>query len=108
MSTEILEDNCDGSKSHPIINRIESCSKIYDSIKQRQPEWKGSLLSTRNMGKGLHKLFQDAVDDISQVLPILGESGSEVSHFIPDIINFSEVTRFSGDINKPRLRVTLK
>ena len=39
--------------------------------------------------------------DISQVLPILGDSRSEVSYFIPEPRKFSEVTRFSDDINKP-------
>ena len=39
------------------------------------------------MGKGLHKLFKAVVNKISQVLPILGESGSEVSYFIPEPIN---------------------
>ena len=38
----------------------------------------------------------------------MGESGSEVSYFIPDTINFSEGTRFSDDINKPWLKATLK
>ena len=35
------------------------------------------------MGKGLHKVFKAVVDEHFQALPILGESGSEVSHFIP-------------------------
>ena len=38
----------------------------------------------------------------------MGESGSEVSHFIPEIRNFSEVSKFSGDIKKPWLKETLK
>ena len=36
----------------------------------------GDLLSTKNIGKGLHKVFKAVVNDILQVLPILGESGS--------------------------------
>ena len=44
------------------------------------------------MGKGLHKVFRTAVKDISQDLPPLVEYGSEVSHFIPEPINFFEVT----------------
>ena len=47
------------------------------------------------MGKGLHKVFKAVVNEISQELPILGESGSEVSYLIPDPRNFSEVTIFS-------------
>ena len=60
------------------------------------------------MGKGLHKVFKAVINDISQVLPILGESGSEVSHFILDPRYFSEVNILSYDINKTRLKVTLK
>ena len=43
------------------------------------------------MGKGLHKAFSTIVKDISQELTTLGESGSEVSHFIPEPRNFAEV-----------------
>ena len=49
--------------------------RIRDHIKQRQTEYKEALLYTRNMGKGLHKVFKASVNDILQVLPILGESG---------------------------------
>ena len=51
-----------------------------------------------NMGKGLHKVFKDVVNNIFQAVPILGESGSEVSYFIPQSINFSKVTRLSEGI----------
>ena len=46
-------------------------------------EWKGELLSLWNISKGLQKVFKVVVNDILQLLPILGESGSEVSYFIP-------------------------
>ena len=36
------------------------------------------------------------------------ESGSELSHFIPEPRQFSEVTRLSYDINKPWLKATQK
>ena len=39
-------------------------------------EWKGVLLSMRNIGKGLYKVFKAVVNEISQVLPLLGESDS--------------------------------
>ena len=52
MSTGMLEDICDGGQSHPILNSREARYKIRDHIKQRQPEWKGALLSKKNMGKG--------------------------------------------------------
>ena len=43
-----------------------------------------------------------------QELTNLGESGSEVSHFIPEPRNFSEVTKLSENIRKPWLKATLK
>ena len=36
ISTEMLEDICDGSHTHPKVNRRESHYKIHDSIRQRQ------------------------------------------------------------------------
>ena len=60
------------------------------------------------MGKFLHKVFKNVVKDISQDLPPLGESGSEVFYFIPEPRNFSEVTKLSDDINKPWLKATKK
>ena len=49
------------------------------------------------MGKVLHKLFKAIINEILQVLPILGESGSQVSYFILEPRKFAEVTRFSDD-----------
>ena len=72
MSTEMLEDICDGGQSHPSINRRESGYKIRYHIKLSQAEWKIALLPTLNMVKGLHKLFKSVVNYISQALPILG------------------------------------
>ena len=60
------------------------------------------------MGKGLQKVFKTVVKDILQELTPLGEYGSEVSHFIPEPINFSEVTKLSDNIKKPWLKETLK
>ena len=60
------------------------------------------------MGKGLHKVFSTIVNDISQELTALGESGSEVSHFIPEPRNFSEVKKLSDNIKKPWLKSTIK
>ena len=45
---------------------------------------------------------------IYQYLPPLGESGSEVSHFITEPRNFNEVKNLLYDINKTWLKVTLK
>ena len=41
------------------------------------------------MVKGLHKVFSTVVKDISQQLTPLGESGSEVSHLIPEPRNLA-------------------
>ena len=60
------------------------------------------------MGKGLHKVFKTVVKEIPQDLPPLGESGSEVSYFIPEPRNFVEVTKFLDDIKKPWLKATQK
>ena len=47
----MLEDMSDGSQFHPCINRREAHYKIRGCFKQRQVEWKGTLLSMQNMGK---------------------------------------------------------
>ena len=41
-----------------------------------------------------------------QDLPILGESSSEVSYFIPDPRKSAEATIFSDDIKKPWIKAT--
>ena len=61
-----------------------------------------------HMGKELHKVFNDVVNDIYQALPILGESESYFSYFIPEPRNFAEVTRSSEDTKKPWLKATMK
>ena len=60
------------------------------------------------MNKFLHKVFKTVVKKIFQELTPLGEFGSEVSHFIPEPRNFSEVTKLSDNIKKPWLKATLK
>ena len=59
------------------------------------------------MGKCLHKVFKAVVYEISQVLPILGESSSEVSYLIPETRSFAELNRLVEGIKKPWLKVTL-
>ena len=93
MSMELLEDICDGSQSNPSVNSRYSRYKIRDRIKKRQLEWKVVLKSTQSIDKVLHKVFKTVVKEILQDLPIFGESGSEVSYFIPEPRKFSEVTR---------------
>ena len=60
------------------------------------------------MGKGLHKVFSMVIKEILQELIALGESGSEVSHFIPEPRKFAEVIKLSENIKKPWLKETLK
>ena len=60
------------------------------------------------MGKGLYKVFKAVVNEILQVLSILGDSVLEVPYFIPEPGKFSEVTRLSENIKKPWLKATLK
>ena len=72
MFTDILEDICDVSKTYPSVTIREAHYKINDRIKQSQLEWKRLLLSTRNMGKGLHKSFKAFVNEISQRLTNFG------------------------------------
>ena len=79
MYTKMLADICDGRQSHLSVDRREARYKICDSINKNPMELKTSLLFTQNMGKGLHKVFKAILNYISQVLPVLGESGSEFS-----------------------------
>ena len=74
---------------------------MRDCIKQKESQWKGALRATHKMGKGLHKVFSTIVSEISQELTNFGESGSEVSHFIPEPKNFAEVKKLSENIRKP-------
>ena len=65
ISTEMLEDICDVSQTHPNVNKMEASYKIRDRGRQRQSEWKGALKDTQSMGKGLHKIFSTVVKEIS-------------------------------------------
>ena len=60
------------------------------------------------MGKVLHKVFGTVVKEILQELTPLGESGSEVSHFIPEPRNFAEVKKLPENIKEPWLKATQK
>ena len=60
------------------------------------------------MGKGLQKVSSTVVKEILQDLIPLGESGLEVSYFIPEPRNFAELTKLSEKIKQPWLKATLK
>ena len=83
ISTETLHDIHDGNQTHPSIDKRKACISIRDSIKQKKLQWEGALRATHKMGKGLHRVFSAIVSEISQELTNFGETGSEVSHFIP-------------------------
>ena len=108
ISTETLHDIRDGNQTHPKINKREARMTIRDRIKQKKLQWKGALRATHKMGKGLYILFSTIVSEISQELTNFGETGSEVSHFIPEPRNFAEVTKLAENIIKPWLKATLK
>ena len=60
------------------------------------------------MVKCLHKVFSTFLKEILQELTPLGESGSEVSHFISEPRNFAEVKKLSENIKKTWPKATLK
>ena len=60
------------------------------------------------MGKGLHKIFKAVANELNNAFPTLGESVSEVSHFIPELRRSEEVTIFSPNIKMAWLKETLK
>ena len=86
----MLEGIRDGSQYLPSISRREARHNICDSIRRGQAECKLLLLSTKNMSKYLHKVFKSVVNEIFQALPILGESGSEVSYIITEPKKFQK------------------
>ena len=84
ISTETLHGIRDGNQTHPNIDKREARLAIRDLIKQNKSQWKGALRATYKMGKVLHKVFSTIVSEILQEFTHFGESGSEVSHFIPE------------------------
>ena len=66
ISTEMLQDICDRSQTHPNVNRREARHKTRDPIMQIQSECKRALKAALSMGKGLHKAFSTVVKEISQ------------------------------------------
>ena len=64
ISTEMLEDICDRSQTHPNVNRREARYKIRDRIRQIQSKWKGALKATQIMGTYLQKVFSTVVKEI--------------------------------------------
>ena len=53
-------------------------------------------------------VFKFAVKELKNSLPYLGESGSEVSHFIYEPKNFAEFTKLPVEVKKDWMKATLK
>ena len=81
---------------------------ICACTRQAQSGCNVSELSDNRTDKGLHNVFIDAVNELHNKLPVLGESGSEVSHLIPEPRTFSEVTRLLADVKIYWLKSDLK
>ena len=64
ISTEMLEDIRDGSQTHPTVNKMEARYEIHDHIRRKESQRKGALKATRDMVKGLHKVFSTIVKEI--------------------------------------------
>ena len=60
------------------------------------------------MVKGLHKHFNTVVNDLKNILPDFGESGSEVLHFIPEPMIVLEFTISPANEKKDRLQANSK
>ena len=60
------------------------------------------------MVRGVYKDFKTVVNELSESLPIMVESVSEVYCLIPEPRKFAEVTRLSVEIRKYWLKETLK
>ena len=66
-----------------------------------------SVKSYAQNGKSFTQSFSTILSEILQELTNFGETGSEVSHFIPESRNFAEVTKLTENIRKPWLKATL-
>ena len=104
ISTETLHDICDGNQTHPNIDKREARLSIRDSIKKNKSQLKGALRATHKMGKGLHRGFSTIVSEISQELTNFEETGSEVSHFIPEPRNFARRMHFVRNGEKCKMQ----
>ena len=81
---------------------------MCDYNKQTQNEWKWAKLSEKSIGKGLHKVFKNVVNELNNSLTTLGESVLEVSNFIPEPRNLLEFTKLPAGVKTSLLNATLK
>ena len=68
----------------------------------------GSIKSYAKHGSRFTQGVYDCCKRYFERFTTFGESGSEVSHLIPEPKNFAKVTKLSDDIKKPRLKATEK
>ena len=68
ISTEMLEDICDGSQTHTNINKRESLYKIWNRIRQRQLEWKVAFKNLREAWENLVQKFPISFQNIETLL----------------------------------------
>ena len=67
-----------------------------------------SVIINAKYGQRFTQSFKAVANKLSEPLPIMGKSGSEVSYFIPEHRSFEEVTRLNPDIRNPWLKKTSK
>ena len=71
ITTNDIKEIWYGNYVHPEINTRDTRLKIRECIRKIRSEWKGVELSEKRMGKGLHKLFKDVVNELNNPLPTL-------------------------------------
>ena len=106
ISTDNLKDVWYERYVHPNINTIYARFKICDRIRQPINECKESEIFLNRMRKGLHKFFKAVVNNLNYSLITSRESGSEVSHFILELIIFRShqiTSRFQRGLAKGKL-----
>ena len=65
ISTNALEEIWDRKHVHPNINARYFRLILRDQIRKAHSEWKGAELSTKRMGKVLHKVFKVVVKELN-------------------------------------------
>ena len=66
------KDIWDVSQINPEINVRDAIFKIYDRIRQTKNQWKGAEISAKSMGKVLHKVLKDVINELNNAFPNFG------------------------------------
>ena len=104
----MLKDICDGSQSNPRLNSREARYKICDCVKRNQEEWKGALISTQNMGKGLHKVFKVVVNYISHFYQLWVNLAQKFLISFQNLETLQKLLYYQRNVKKSWLKETLK